>query len=161
MDQVQHSEGLCNAIMALILPELYDSGLKAIELIKQGQEMAKPHPHQQQWPYIFITSQVIVNRVTPPHQDSGGCPTHYDLLVSAGTHTKAELSVPELGVHLSYRPGDVVAVCGKVFLHEVTDWSGGERVCVSHYMKDNVHERLKVCHPNWPREEDYLSLVGK
>jgi len=81
--------------------------------------------------------------------------------MSAGTHTKAELSVPELGVHLSYRPGDVVAVCGKVFLHEVADWSGGERVSVSHYMKDNVHERLKVCHPNWPREEDYLSLVGK
>jgi len=54
-----------------------------------------------------------------------------------------------------------VAVCGKVFLHEVADWSGGERVCVSHYMKDNVHEHLEVCHPNWPREEDYLFLVGK
>jgi len=40
-----------------------------------------------------------------------------------------------------------------------TGW-GGERVCVSHYMKDNVHERLEVIRPNWPREEDYLSLVG-
>ena len=61
-------------------------------------------------PSIFSGCQVIVNWVTPPHQDAGGCPTHYDLLVSAGTHTKAELIVPELGVHLSYRPGDVVAV---------------------------------------------------
>jgi len=52
-----------------------------------------------------------------------------------------------------------VAVCGKVFLHEVADWSGGERVCVSHYMKDNVHECLEVCCPNWPREEDYLSWL--
>ena len=85
----------------------------------------------------------------------------YDLLVSAGTHTQAKLSVPELGVHLSYRPGDVVAVCGKGFLHEVEDWSGGERVCMSHYMKDNVHEHLEVQCPNWPREGDYLSLVGK
>jgi len=161
MDQVQHSEVLCNSIMALISPELYDSGLKAIELIKQGREMAKRHPHQQLWPSIFSGSQVIVNRVTPPHRDSGGCPMHYDLLVSAGTHTQAKLGVPELGVHLSYRPGDVVALCGKVFLHEVEDWSGGERVCVSHYMKDNVHERLEVHRPNWPREEDYLSLVGK
>jgi len=81
--------------------------------------------------------------------------------VSAGTHTKAELSVPDLGVHLSYRPGDVVAVGGKVFLHQVGDWSGGERVCVSHYMKDKVHECLEVGHPNWPREVDCLSLVGK
>jgi len=31
MDQVKHSEVLCNAIMALISPELYDSGLKAIK----------------------------------------------------------------------------------------------------------------------------------
>ena len=31
---------------------------------------------------------------------------------------------------------------------------------MSHYMKDNVHERLEVVRPNWPREEDYLSLVG-
>ena len=56
--------------------------------------------------------------------------------MSAGTDTQAKFSVPELGVHLSYRPGDVVAVCGKGFLHEVGDWSGGERVCMSHYMKD-------------------------
>jgi len=28
-------------------------------------------------------------------------------------------------------------------------------------MKDKVHERLGVIRPNWPREEDYLSLVGK
>jgi len=67
MDQVQHPEVLCNAIMALISLELYDSGLKAIELIKQGREMAKPHPHQQLWPSIFSGCQVIVNRVTPPH----------------------------------------------------------------------------------------------
>jgi len=67
MDQVQHSEVLCNAIMALISRELYDSGLKAIELIKQGREMDKRHPHQQLWPSIFSGSQVIVNWVTPPH----------------------------------------------------------------------------------------------
>src|SRR5882724_13615878 len=108
--------------MALISPELYDCGLKAIALIKQGREMAKPHPHQQTWPPIFSGSQVIVNWVTPPHWDSGGCPTHYDLLVSAGTNTKAELSVPELGVHLSYRPRDVVALC------QILDWGQGTGV---------------------------------
>jgi len=94
MDQVKHSEVLCNAIMAPISPELYDSGLKDIELIKQCREMAKPHPHQQLWPSIFSGSQVIVNQVTPPHRDPCQCPTHYDLLVSAGTHTQAKLGIP-------------------------------------------------------------------
>ena len=58
---------------------------------------------------------------------------HYDLLVSAGTHKEAELHLPELGLHLKYNPGVVVVLCGKVFLHEVQDWLGGERVCVAHY----------------------------
>jgi len=45
-----------------------------------------------------------------------------------------------------------VTKCGSGFLHEVGDLLGGERVCVSHYMKDNVHERLEVQRPNWPKE---------
>jgi len=84
---------------------------------------------------------VIVNQVTPPHRDSGGCPTHYDLLVSAGTHTKAELSVPDWG-HLSYSLEMLWHVAERCFA-EVADWSGGERVCAL-IMKDNVHECLEV-----------------
>ena len=46
-------------------------------------------------------------------------------------------------------------------MSEVGDWLGGERVCVSHYMKDNVHEHLEIRHPHWPREDDKdLYLVG-
>jgi len=64
---------------------------------------------------------------------------------------KSVLVLLELGVHLSYRPGDVVALSGKLFMHEVGELSGGVRICVSHYMKDNVHEHLEVNRPNWPR----------
>jgi len=65
--------------------------VEAIELIKQGREMAKPHPHQQLWPSIFSGCQVIVKLGYSTKSRCRGCPTHYDLLVSAGTHTKAEL----------------------------------------------------------------------
>jgi len=82
--------------------------------------------------------------------------------VSAGTHTKAELSVPELGVHLSYRHGDVVAVCGKVFLHEVADWSGGERVCVVPLHEGTMCMNIWRCViPIGPGKRTTLSLVGK
>jgi len=49
--------------------------------------------------------------------------------VSAGTHTKAELSVPELGF-ICLMPGDVVAVV-KGVLHQWETGQGRE-VCVSH-----------------------------
>jgi len=50
--------------------------------------------------------------------------------MSAGTHTKAKLSVPELGVHLSYRL-EIFGSGWKGVHHQVGDWSGGERVCMS------------------------------
>ena len=54
-------------------------------------------------------------------------------------------------------------MCGSEFLHEVGDLLGGERVCDLHYYrkKHNVHDCLEVCYPNWHREDDDLSLVGK
>jgi len=162
---VQNGEKLCNAITALIAPMQFDSGLEAIRLIQEGcQTQQKGWSQVQQWPSVFNGSQLIVNRTTPAHRDGGGCPTYYDLLVSAGNHQRAILSLPELGIGLSYLPGDVVALSGKVLLHQVDGWSGlssGERVCITHYMKDRVHERLLVRRPAWPELKDYLSLVRK
>jgi len=115
--------------MALISPELYDSGLKAIELINRagnGQTTSSSSNYGHQSSVVPSDFQLGYS----PHRDSGGCPTHYDLLVSAGTHTKAELSVPELGVHLFIGLETVVAVCGKVFLHEVADCQEERGLCV-------------------------------
>jgi hypothetical protein len=103
--------------------------------------------------------QVIVNRLTPPHRDMGGSPTHYDLLVSAGTHSKARLEFREIGLELSYSPGTMAIVCGRVFLHEVRGWEDGERICVAHMMKDDVHDRQDVARPKWPEQSQYLSLI--
>jgi len=53
-----------------------------------------------------------------------------------------------------------VTLRGSGLLHEVGDWLWRRESLHVHYMKDNVHEHLEVVCPNWPREEDYLSLVG-
>jgi hypothetical protein len=161
LDQVRHCEALCNAITALIAPEQYDAGEKAIDLIKQGVEVTNASPHAQHWNSVFNGSQAIANRNTPAHRDTGGCFTHYDLLVSAGTHKKAAFTLPELGMSLPYQPGDVVALFGRVLLHEVNGWSEGERICITHYMKARIHERLGIPRPKWPLLGDYESLIGK
>jgi len=125
--------------MALISPELYDSGLKAIELIKQGREMAKPHPHQQLWPSHLQWVAKSLSTELLHHIEMQGGPTHYDLLVSAGPHTKSELSVPEWGFICLIG----LEMCGsgwKGVLSSVGDWSGGERVCVVPLHEGQVHE---------------------
>jgi hypothetical protein len=139
IEGIQHAELLNNAIMALIAPELYDVGLSAIIKTMDGIEMAKHYENVRLWPSIFTGIEVIVNRLTPPHRDKGGCPSHMDLLVSTGTHKQASIDFCELGLSLSYSPGTMVALSGRVFLHEVMKWEEGERVCFAHFMKDAVH----------------------
>jgi hypothetical protein len=156
MGRIGHAEWLCNAVTALVAPNLYEAGRQAIERVQLGQDMNRTHGNVALWPSVFTGMQIIANRTTPPHRDRGGAPTHYDLLLSAGTHVKAELCLPEFGTKLSYPPGTIVELCGKVFIHEVDDWEGGERVCVAHMMKDDVHDRLNVMRPSWPQKADYL-----
>jgi hypothetical protein len=159
MQRIANAEGLCNALTALVAPDLFNAGQQAIQQVKLGQEMEHTHRNVALWPSVFTGMQIIANQTTPPHRDRGGAPTHYDLLLSVGTHVKAELHLPEFGARLSYAPGTIIELCGKVFLHGVEDWEGGERVCVAHMMKDDVHERLGVMRPPWPQIADYQALV--
>ena len=149
MTAIAHVELLCNSVTALVTPELYDYGLAAIKKIKSGDQMAKIYRNVKFWPSVYTAMQVIVNRTTPPHRDNGGCPTHYDLLVSSGMHQGTKFEVEELGVSLSYSPGTMVSLCGKGFFHQVHQWKG-DRVCIAHFIKDTVHDRLDFQRPGWP-----------
>jgi len=157
---IQGAELLCNSIIALISPAVWDAGTNAIHKIKSGVEMTKDYPNIKLWPSIYSAMDLIVNRTTPPHRDSSGSSTHYDLLVSAGTHTSSSLRLRELGVTLSYAPGSVVCLCGRVLMHEVDYWEGGERICLAHYMVDAVHDRLGSTRPLWPMQATYLALFS-
>jgi len=109
--------------------------------------MAKPHPHQQLWPSIFSGCQVIVNRVTPPHRDAGGCPTHYDLLMSAGTHTKASLVFQNWGFICLIGLEMLWQWVERCCIHQVGDWSGERGSACPTTCQDKVHERLGVVRP--------------
>jgi len=140
---------------------MYDAGREAIKEVQLGKEMHRTHENVALWPSVFTGMQIIANRTTRYHRDPGAASTYYDLLLSLGTHTTADLSLPEFGAHLYYPPGSIVQLSGKIFLHGVEDWEGGERICLAHMMKDNVHGRLNIQRPTWPETKHYKALVGK
>jgi hypothetical protein len=84
----------------------------------------------------------------------------YDLLTCAGTYKDAELKVFDIGARFCYDPGTVVALAGKVLLHEVTEWTGGERICIARFIRDNVHNRVEVPRPELPLYDKYTSLMA-
>jgi hypothetical protein len=62
---------------------------------------------------------------------------------------------------LSYDPGTVVMVCGKVLSHSLPEWSGGERICLAHWMRTEIHYRLGVFSPEWSLQGSYTRLMNK
>jgi hypothetical protein len=159
MKKIAQVETLCNVTLLLTAPDLYQAGLTAMDQVHAGANMFKDYPNTSLWSSCYTAMQVIVNRTTPPHRDIGGSPPLFDLLVSAGTHTKARLEFREIGLKLSYRPGTIAIVCGRVLLHEVKDWEGGERICIAHMMKDSVHNKQNVARPRWPEHSRYFSCI--
>jgi hypothetical protein len=145
--------------MALVSPELYSIGHAAIKRLQSGQSLKNWNDIILSWNSVFSGMQVISNRITMPHRDRNAAKTAYDILVSAGTHQHAVLSIPDIHTTLSYKPGTVVAICGRVLLHEVPDWGESEHICIAHFMRDAVHDRLGLPRAGWVSSGLYIPLM--
>ena len=127
--------------------------------MKPSTDLVSPHPNLMGWNSLFSGMELIVNRRTPFHRDQGGSPSMYDLLLSAGNHEEAKLELPDIGTNLKYDPGTAVLICGRVLGHRAMEWKGGDRVCIAHFVKDLVHNRLGIARPPWTKYQDFWGMV--
>lgn len=124
------------------------SGERAYER-REGEIPSESHNVMHSWRSVFSGIAVIVNRKTACHTERGGHQQWYDLLISAGNPARAVLKLPQLGAQIAYNAGTVVLLRGKSIEHEVGDWGAGDRICLAHFMHDNVFRRLGVDHAEW------------
>ena len=73
--------------MGIVHSDLLDAGLKANSALND--KLCN-------WTSSYSGIDVIVNRVTPLHQDAGGAASFYDLLISLGEGHQAEFHVSDL-----------------------------------------------------------------
>jgi hypothetical protein len=151
LQEIGQVECLLNALVAVAAPEMFTLGSRAIEAVKK----MKLHQNSSYWNTVFLGMAVIVNRETPRHRDSGGGLSHPDLLLSAGEHTGAVLQLPDISTVLEYDPGTAVLVSGLALSHSVPMTWTGHRICLAHFMKDKVHDRLGVPRPPLISLKDY------
>lgn len=157
--QIQPVEILFNGITALINRPLYDAGSSVIAQLHTGLPLSWTVPVVQEWQSVFSAVGLIANRKTLPHKDPGGWPQAYDLLGSFGAHSDARLVVDDVGCAFDYNPGTMVGICGRVLQHSCTDWTGHDRVCLAHYVKQSIFDRLKVPTSSWVPFTDYKHLM--
>ena len=67
--------------------------------------------------------------------------------------------MPDLMAQLLYKPGTVTAVSGKVLRHAVYSWKGGERICIAHFTRDLIHNRLGLPRPDWVKIHKYIDMM--
>lgn len=158
---IRDAEAILNCIGILICPELHSIGTTAIDKLIQSEDLLHTwHKNVTLWPSFFSGIEFISNRKTPSHRDGRAAASTYDFLVSAGRHTEARLDLPDIDTQLSYDPGTVVAICGRVLRHRVEEWKG-ERLCVAHFIRDAVHNRLGLPRADWVKNGPYLAMMDK
>ena len=93
----------------------------------------------------------------PVHHDTKGRNEWIDVLVPLGEKDLTGTMIfPGLGISIRYNPSTIVGVAGKVVSHGAV-FEGGERGCISYYMRNKVHERLGVPAGTWMKTSIYES----
>lgn len=100
------------------------------------------------WGSVFSGLNVIVNRRTPPHRDTGTLAEWYDLLVTIGGDKDTEMELVNLGVVLGYRSGCLALFSGASILHTVAE-TVADRICIAYYMKRVILDRFNIKLPSW------------
>ncbi|KII95853.1 hypothetical protein PLICRDRAFT_170451 [Plicaturopsis crispa FD-325 SS-3] len=148
LSDMAESIALINAVMAIIHPDLYRAGRDTLIRMRDAPEAASLAAVLDRWTAVFNAVSVISSRETPIHRDNFSRAEWYDLLATVGRYTSAIFEVPSLGLRFDYSSGTIVGISGRVLPHGVSR-AIGERLCLAFYMRDNVHERMKVRAPQW------------
>jgi hypothetical protein len=140
----------------VVHPQLWSANYNAISSLLEEPKIPLP-----KWPTVYSGMDVIANRLSPGHFDTGGALTFYDHLLNFGQDHDARLCLDDLKGQFVYRPGTSVFLTGRAFKHSVPTWSGGERMVIAHYSKDNVHHRLEVERPPLPNQVGWWHKYGQ
>lgn len=127
-----------NAIYEAIDKPQYDA------LVHLNQRLETVYPHLKALaaidPCVFEGRAVMFNRRTPRHLDTKDPLKGWAILVVLGDFTEGYLFIPRLNLRLRYRPGDIVALRGRILAHEVEMWVGGQRISIAHFTHQSKWE---------------------
>lgn len=158
VEAAQDINRMCGALLGVIHPNLHKAGCEAFEkmlnnptTVKNPETVVEALEH---WTTPFSGISIVSNRETPIHRDINGRNTWYDILATFGDYENGRLELPGLGYRLKYDPGTIVGIAGKVVCHGVPRVDGN-RVCIAYYMRNKVHEWLKIRSPDWSNLENW------
>jgi hypothetical protein len=163
LEETSESFALMGAVLSIVHPELYEIGWEVLKKIANNPEMVKDGEDVLKvlrlWTTPFSGYGLISNCTTPLHRDNNSQGPWYDCLTTIGEYEPgARLKLKNIGLELDYASGTMVFLLGKLVRHGTSEVNG-DRVCIAQYMRDNVHERMRVRSADWTTvSKVFLSL---
>ena len=139
---------IMTAVLAVVHPAQYTAGFMILQslrnhptLLREPAELLKV---LRVWCCPFTGVSIICNRETPSHRDAQANPQWYDILATMGSYQDLHFHLTGLGMSFHYRPGTVIALCGKLLTHAVDQIEYGDRACFAWFMREDVRTYLGV-----------------
>lgn len=140
--------GIAAAVLAVTHPAQFHAGISMMHKVKDNPDLLCQPGHfihvLLTWCIPFSGVSIMANRETIYHRDIGGSPYWYDVLATMGRYTDTKFHLPSLNVALSYTPGTMIAIAGRVLPHSVDAVEVGDRVCFAWFSRDDVRTYLGI-----------------
>lgn len=91
---------------------------------------------------LFTSIAILVNRTTGSHYDRNCHPDMWDAILTGGSFSGGQFSLPEVGVTITYEPGTLLLFHGNLYKHEVGQWTGKTRRCIALFQFRSVLAQL-------------------
>jgi hypothetical protein len=148
LDETSESFALMGTLLSIVHPELYEIRWEVLQKVADHPEMVKDGEDvlevMRLWTTPFSGYGLISNCNTPFHQDNNSQGPWYDCLMTIGEYEiGGRLVLKNLELELDYASGTMVFLLGKLVQHRISGINGN-RVCIAQYMRDNIHERMRV-----------------
>lgn len=84
-------------------------------------------------PLIYEGREILFNRVSGEHTDTQDPPYGWAILAGFGHNTPVTLTLSQLNIRMRFRPGDAIAIRGRVIKHKTSTWESGQRIVIPHF----------------------------
>jgi hypothetical protein len=134
-----------NETIQLVDPVFFDA------LTQLHKVSTDKHPSLAAWmsvdPLLLEGRELLFNRVSGLHRDQQDPQLAYAGLYAAGNFkTGGHVFFPQLNLRVRLLPGDFVLIRGRVLLHQIEAWEGGQRISIPHFTHTSLWRDCKLAH---------------